>query len=138
MREQLAAMVDLPPLHEGDRVIVNNASTVSFRGSERASPAYVAAKHGVLGLTRQAGLEYVNRGIRVVAIAPGPTRTPVAQPLIDEGPDAVSSALEQLNPRSDFVEPEDLAEAVVYLASPAARMINATSVAFDGGQLGSL
>lgn len=138
MREELAAMVELPRLEVGDRVIVNNASTVSFRGSLRASPAYVAAKHAVLGLTRQAGLEYVDRGIRAVAVAPGPTRTPVAQPLVDEGPEAVAAALASLNPRADFVAPEDVAETVVWLCSPAASMINACAVPLDGGQLGTL
>ena len=107
-------------------------------GSLRASPAYVAAKHAVLGLTRQAGLEYVGRGIRTVAVAPGPTRTPVAQPLIDEGPAAVAAALGSLNPRADFVAPEDVAETVVWLCSPAASMINACAVPLDGGQLGGL
>ena len=138
MREELAAMVDLAPLAAGDRVIVNNASTVSFRGSLRASPAYVAAKHGVMGLTRQAGLEYVDRRIRVVAVAPGPTRTPVAQPLIDEGPKAVAEALASLNPRADFVDPDHIAETVVWLSSPAAHMINACAIPIDGGQLGGL
>ena len=138
MREELAAMVELPRLEVGDRVIVNNASTVSFRGSLRASPAYVAAKHAVLGLTRQAGLEYVDRGIRSVAVAPGPTRTPVAQPLVDEGPDAVAAALGSLNPRADFVAPDDVAETVLWLCSPAASMINACAVPLDGGQLGAL
>ncbi len=138
MKHELAVMVELPPLPEGDRVIVNNASTVSFRGSERASPAYVAAKHGVLGLTRQAGLEYIGRGIRVVAVAPGPTLTPVAQPLVDDGPEAVAAALGSLNPRADFVSTEDVADAVVFLASPQASMINACALPLDGGQLGKL
>ncbi len=138
MREELAAMIELPAPDTGDRVVVNNASTVSFRGSLRASPAYVAAKHGVLGLTRQAGLEYVGRGIRVVAVAPGPTATAVAQPLIDEGPEAVAAALGSLNPRAAFVDPADVAEAVVWLCSPAASMINASGVPLDGGQLGAL
>ncbi len=137
MKHELAAMVNAPPA-EHDRVIINNASTVSFRGSERASPSYVAAKHGVLGLTRQAALEYVDRGIRVVAVAPGPTETPVAQPLIDEGPKAVSQALSGLNPRREFVDPRHIAEAVDYLCSPAARMVNGHALPLDGGQLGQL
>lgn len=138
MKHELAAMVELPALADGDRVIVNNASIVSFRGSERASPAYVASKHAVLGLTRQAGLEYVDRGIRVVAVAPGPTLTSVAQPLVDEGPEAVAAALGSLNPRADFVSADEVAETVLFLCSPAANMINACALPLDGGQLGKL
>lgn len=133
MRAELAVMATA-----GSGVIVNNASTVSHRGSERASPAYVAAKHGVLGLTRQAAVEYADRGIRVNAVAPGPTRTPVAEPLIAEGPDAVRTALAGLNPKADFVDPDHVAAAVLFLCSDAAAMINGQSLAIDGGQLAKL
>ncbi len=93
MRAEITAM-----LASGGGVIVNNASTVGHRGSDRASPAYVAAKHGVIGLTRQAALEYVDRGIRVNAGSPGPTRTAVSAPLEAQGAERVRSVLSALNP----------------------------------------
>lgn len=132
MRAELAVMADR------GGVIVNNASTVAHRGSLRASPAYVAAKHGVLGLTRQAALEYAGRGVRVNAVAPGPTRTPVADALVAEGVDAVHAALADLNPTGDFVTVEQVAAAVVFLCSDDAAMINGHALAIDGGQLAKL
>jgi NAD(P)-dependent dehydrogenase (short-subunit alcohol dehydrogenase family) len=138
MRAEIAAMLDTSESASFGRSIVNNASTVASRGSDRASPAYIAAKHGVLGLTRQAALEYVGRGIRVNAVSPGPTATAMAQPLIDEGPAAVSAALAPLNPTGAFITPEQLASAVVYLASDAAEMINGHDLVIDGGQLAKL
>jgi len=133
MRAEIAAMLD-----SGGGVIVNNASTVGHRGSDRASPAYVAAKHGVIGLTRQAALEYVNRGIRVNAVSPGPTRTEISAPLEAEGAVAVQSALGALNPTGRFVPAEEVAAAVVFLCTDAASMINGHDIPLDGGQLAKL
>ena len=133
MRAEITAM-----LATNGGVIINNASTVGHRGSNRAGPAYVAAKHGVLGLTKQAALQYVNRGIRVNAVSPGPTQTEVAAPLISQGPAAVAEALSLLNPTGQFVAPRLVAQAVVYLASDAASMINGHDIVIDGGQLAKL
>ena len=132
MKAELAAMAGR------GGVIVNNASTVGHRGSERASPSYVAAKHGVIGLTKQAAIEYATRGIRVNAVSPGPTRTEVSDALVAEGPEAVAAALAKLNPTSQFVDAADVAQAVVYLCSDAAAMINGHSLVLDGGQLAGL
>jgi NAD(P)-dependent dehydrogenase (short-subunit alcohol dehydrogenase family) len=133
MRAELAAM-----LTSGSGVIINNASTVSHRGSNRAGPAYVAAKHGVLGLTKQAAIQYVQHNIRVNAVSPGPTETPVAAPLVSQGPDAVAAALAQVNPTGKFISPSAVAQAVVYLASDAASMVNGSEIVLDGGQLARL
>jgi NAD(P)-dependent dehydrogenase (short-subunit alcohol dehydrogenase family) len=133
MRAEIAAM-----LRNGAGVIVNNASTVGHRGSDRASPAYVAAKHGVIGLTRAAAIQYVNRNIRVNAVSPGPTLTEVSLPLVEQGPEAVSAALAPLNPTGKFVSAEQVAQAVVYLCSDAAAMINGHDIPLDGGQLAKL
>lgn len=133
MRAEITAMTA-----SGGGVIINNASTVGHRGSERASAGYVAAKHGVIGLTRQAALEHVDVGIRVNAVSPGPTQTPVTAPLEAEGPEAVRAALASLNPTGRFVSTEDVAAAVVFLCSDAAAMINGHSFPLDGGQLAKL
>lgn len=133
MRAEIASMITT-----GGGVIINNASTVSHRGSHRAGPAYVAAKHGVLGLTKQAAIQYVKHGVRVNAVSPGPTNTPVAAPLVAQGPEAIATALAQLNPSGEFVSPSAIAHAVVYLASDAAKMVNGSEIVLDGGQLALL
>lgn len=133
LRAEIAAMIE-----HGGGVIVNNASTVATRGSDRASPGYVAAKHGVLGLTRQAAVQYVDQGIRVNAVSPGPTATDVAKPLLAEGPEAVRTAMASLNPTGAFVLPEHVAAAVVYLCSDAAVMVNGHELVLDGGQLAGM
>lgn len=138
MKYELAAMLELGTGPGGGRCIVNNASTVAHRGSGRASPAYVAAKHGVLGLTRQAAVEYAGRGIRVNAVSPGPTLTEISAPLVAEGPDAVAAALGDLNPLARFIEVDEVAAAVLYLCSPAAAAVNGHDIPLDGGQLAGL
>ena len=134
MRAELAAMVE----RGADGVIVNTTSTVSHRGSLRAGPAYVAAKHAVLGLTRQAALEYAAHGIRVNAVSPGPTATEIAEPLIAEGEEAVAAALGGLNPTARFVQPDEVAAAVLYLCTDAAASVNGHDIVIDGGQLAQL
>lgn len=133
MRAELTAM-----MQGGGGVIVNNASTVGHRGSDRASPAYVAAKHGVIGLTRQAAQQYVRHNIRVNAVSPGPTLTEVTGPLAAQDPEVVKAALSALNPAGRFVKAEEVAQAVVYLCTDAAAMINGHVIPLDGGQLAKL
>ncbi len=133
MRAELAAM-----MQGGGGVIVNNASTVGHRGSDRASPAYVAAKHGVIGLTRQAAQQYIGHNIRVNAVSPGPTLTEVTSPLAGQDPAVVRAALSTLNPAGRFVTVDEVAQAVVYLCTDAAAMINGHDIPLDGGQLANL
>lgn len=130
MRAELTAM-----MAGGGGVIVNNASTVGHRGSDRASPAYVAAKHGVIGLTRQAAQQYVGYNIRVNAVSPGPTLTEVTAPLAAQDPGTVSAALSSLNPAGRFVKAEEVARTVVFLCTEGAAMINGHDIPLDGGQL---
>jgi len=130
MRSEITAMLG----HNGG-VIINNASVVGHRGTERATPSYVASKHGVIGLTRQAALQYANAGIRVNSVSPGPTQTEIQQPLVDQGPEAVANHLSSLNPKAAFVTPEEIANVVLYLASGAPDMLTGQDIAVDGGQL---
>ena len=122
----------------GGGCIINNASTVAHRGSERASPAYVAAKHAVLGLTRQAALEYAQSGIRVNAVSPGPTLTEVTLNRSDLDPETAALRIGELNPQARLLNAVEVARGVVFLASEASSMINGHSLALDGGQLARL
>jgi NAD(P)-dependent dehydrogenase (short-subunit alcohol dehydrogenase family) len=91
-----------------------------------------------LGLTKQAAIQYVHHNIRVNAVSPGPTETPVAAPLISQGPEAVAVALSVLNPTGKFISPQAIAQAVVYLTSDVASMVNGSEIVLDGGQLALL
>ena len=130
MKAELEVMIK-----QGEGVIINNASVVGHRATERATPGYVASKHGVIGLTRQAALQYANAGIRVNSISPGPTFTEIQQPLVDQGPDAVADHVGTLNPRAQFISPEERADVVLFLAGSAPDMLTGQDIAIDGGQL---
>ncbi|MBT7333467.1 MAG: SDR family oxidoreductase [Gammaproteobacteria bacterium] len=118
--------------------IINNASTVAFTGSAASGAGYTAVKHGVLGLTRQAAIEYADRGIRVNAICPGPTLSEATAPLLDADPVKRAAALSVLNPTAQLVQATDIAQTLIFLCSDAAKMINGQALSLDGGQLAKL
>ena len=120
------------------KVIINNASIIGHRGSAASGLAYTTAKHGVLGLTRQAALTYVDHNIRVNAVSPGPTLTAATRPRLDAPADEVKARLSALNPTGELVASEDIAETVAFLCTRAARMINGHDIPLDGGQLAKL
>lgn len=136
MKHEIAAI--LATRAEAGGAIVNNASTVGHRGSDRSGPAYTATKHGVIGLTRQAALSYIANRIRVNAVSPGPTLTNVTRPLLEQPADVIEATLGALNPTGQLVAAEEVARTVVFLCSDAARMINGHAVPLDGGQLARL
>lgn len=113
-------------------VIVNLASvlgTVGFAGAA----AYVAAKHGVIGLTKAAALEYATRGIRVNAVCPGFIETPMlARTGVTTDPER-RIAIEGLHPMARLGRPDEIAGAVVYLCSDAASFITGHALVVDGG-----
>jgi len=119
-------------------VIVNNASVVAHRGASASGLAYTVAKHGVLGLTRQAAVEYAREGIRVNAVSPGPTLTEATAKGLDLPESAKQARLDALNPTGRLVAVEHIAQAVAYLCSEAASMINGQDIPLDGGQLAQL
>jgi NAD(P)-dependent dehydrogenase (short-subunit alcohol dehydrogenase family) len=114
-------------LTRGGGVIVNMASVYGLVGAE-GLPAYTASKHGVVGLTKSAALEYAHRGIRINAVCPGVTRTPMAQ--LDAKKEALWNAR---HPIGRVAEPHDIATAVVWLCSDAAAFITGHALPVDGG-----
>lgn len=127
MKYQLAQM-----LEQGGGAIVNNASILGQVAFPNAS-AYVAAKHGLLGLTKCAALEYAASGIRVNAVCPGFIVTPMLERaglLQDEG---TRKMLESLHAMKRMGRPEEVAEAVLFLASPKASFIAGHPLLVDGG-----
>jgi NAD(P)-dependent dehydrogenase (short-subunit alcohol dehydrogenase family) len=113
--------------------IVNMASGAGLVGFA-GLPAYVASKHGVVGLTRAAALEYVKAGIRVNAVCPGSTRTPMLEGFMGGNPD-IERAMTAGVPLGRLGRPEEIAEAVVWLCSDAASFVVGHAMAVDGGSV---
>jgi len=118
-------------LRQGGGAIVNIASNFGLVGSPGRS-AYSASKHGVIGLTKAAALEYARRNIRVNAVCPGPTRTLFLESMLRERPE-VLPALEAAQPIGRVAQSSEIAEAVVWLCSERASFVNGASLPVDGG-----
>jgi NAD(P)-dependent dehydrogenase (short-subunit alcohol dehydrogenase family) len=126
LRHELSAM-----LRTGGGAIVNTASFSGLVAVPRI-PAYVASKHGVVGLTKAAAVEYGRKGIRVNAVCPGSTRTPMVDGF--SGGDArVEEAMAAASPMRRLAEPEEIARTVVWLCSNEASFVNGHALAVDGG-----
>jgi NAD(P)-dependent dehydrogenase (short-subunit alcohol dehydrogenase family) len=130
MKHQVKAM-----LATGGGAIVNTASSLGQVGLAGASE-YCAAKHGVIGVTRAAGADYGPRGIRVNAILPGITRTPMIARLSDDPQLAeIFGRLKLRHSMHRFGEPSEIGDAVVWLLSDQASFVNGAAIAVDGGYL---
>jgi NAD(P)-dependent dehydrogenase (short-subunit alcohol dehydrogenase family) len=122
-------------LGSGGGAIVNTASSLGQVAIQNASE-YIAAKHGVIGLTRAAAAEYGSRGIRVNAVLPGIIRTPMISRLTEDA--RFSEFFNKLKDRhliGRFGEPSEIGEAVKWLLSDAASFMNGAAMAVDGGYL---
>lgn len=119
-------------LAAGTGAIVNTASVWSFAGAG-AQGAYVASKHGVVGLTKTAAIDHGAQGVRVNAVAPGPIETPMTAAV----PQDVMAATVARTVERRFGQPDEIATAVVWLCSPAASYVNGSVLTVDGGWLSS-
>jgi NAD(P)-dependent dehydrogenase (short-subunit alcohol dehydrogenase family) len=129
----LCLKYELPAMLERGGAIVNMASGAGLVGFP-GLPAYVASKHGVVGLTRAAALEYASQGVRVNAICPGSTRTPMLEGFMG-GNEQVERMMTRAVPLGRLGRPEEIAEAVVWLCSDAASFVVGHSLAVDGGSV---
>lgn len=127
MKYEIPAM-----LKAGGGAIVNMASILGQVGFANAS-AYVTAKHGVVGLTKNAAVEYASRGVRVNAIGPAFIKTPMIAALEED--EAMQNALISLHPIGRLGRPEEVAELVVWLSSEKASFVTGAYYAIDGGYL---
>lgn len=116
---------------QGGGAIVNKASMASLVASPRR-PAYTASKHGVVGLTKAAALGYAKLGIRVNAVCPGPTRTPLFERMHHSDPEREAQTIMRI-PVARIVTPEEVAEVVVWLCSDAASFVTGHDMLVDGG-----
>ncbi len=128
MRHEIPAML-ASGLASGGGSIVNCASTAGLCGVPYMS-AYVAAKHGVVGLTKAAALEYIQQGIRVNAVCPGLVDTPMTQRGMTP---ELRVALDVDSPIGRFAQPEEIAAAVLWLSSEGASYVSGLAMPIDGG-----
>ncbi len=117
-------------LKQGSGAIVNTASTMGIVAHQNV-PAYVASKHGVIGLTKSTALGYVKENIRVNAICPGNTRTAILDHVMKERPE-IYERLMAATPIGRLAEPEEIANAVVWLCSDLASFVTGHAMVVDG------
>jgi NAD(P)-dependent dehydrogenase (short-subunit alcohol dehydrogenase family) len=126
----MRAEIPLMLVHEGG-VIVNNSSIAGLVGFE-GIPAYTASKHGVVGLTRTAALDYATRGIRVNAVCPGVIDTEMVARFTHEDATATET-LVATEPVGRMGTPDEIADAVIWLCSDRASFVTGQAIAVDGG-----
>jgi NAD(P)-dependent dehydrogenase (short-subunit alcohol dehydrogenase family) len=127
----------IPHLIEaGGGSIINTASFVAVMGSATSQIAYTASKGGVLAMSRELGVEFARRGVRVNALCPGPIDTPLLRELYASDP--VQAARRMVHvPMGRFGRAEEIANAVLFLASDESSYVNATEFLVDGGISGA-
>jgi NAD(P)-dependent dehydrogenase (short-subunit alcohol dehydrogenase family) len=130
----------IPQLLENDPPargsVINTASFVSVMGSATSQISYTASKGGVLALSRELGVEFARRGVRVNALCPGPVDTPLLRELYAKDPEQAARRLVHV-PMGRFARPEEIASAVLFLASDESSYVNATAFLVDGGITGA-
>ena len=126
MKYEIPAM-----LAAGGGVIVNTSSGSGLVGTP-GLPAYAASKHAVVGLTKSTALEYVRQGLRVNAVCPGVTRTPMLEGFMG-GDSAAEARVKEGNPSGRIGTPEETAGAVLWLCSASASFVNGACLSVDGG-----
>jgi len=126
MRQELKQM-----LQQGSGAIVNVASIAGLRGLVNSS-AYTASKHGVVGLTKSAALEYASQNIRINAVCPVFTRTPLFEALFDVNP-TYEERIKKNIPMRRYGQPEEIAQAILWLCSENANFITGHALPIDGG-----
>ncbi len=119
-------------LEAGGGSVINTASFVAVMGAAVSQISYTTSKGGVLALSRELGVEFASRGVRVNALCPGPVSTPLLRELFAKDPEKAAKRLVHI-PMGRFAEPEELARAALFLASDDSSYVTATTFLFDGG-----
>jgi NAD(P)-dependent dehydrogenase (short-subunit alcohol dehydrogenase family) len=126
MKHELAHM-----RRQGSGAIVNCSSLAGLVGNPRCA-SYDATKHGVIGLTKSAALEYASRGVRINAVCPGTIETPMVDRMVSTGELDLDTTL-AATPMSRLGTAEEIASAVLWLCSPAASYVTGVALPVDGG-----
>jgi NAD(P)-dependent dehydrogenase (short-subunit alcohol dehydrogenase family) len=120
----------------GGGSVINTASFVAVMGAAVSQISYTAAKGGVLSLSRELGVEFARKGVRVNALCPGPVNTPLLQELFAADPEKAQRRYVHLPP-GRFAEPREIANGALFLASDESTYVNATTFLVDGGLSGA-
>ena len=131
----LSMKYELPHIVESRGAIVNMASIAGLKGS-RLGSAYVASKHGVVGITKAAAIEYADKGVRINAVAPAVIETPMAQRAFFHDP-AITARVIAMHPLGRVGTPDEVANAVVWLCSADASFVTGHTLPVDGGVIAS-
>ncbi|MCW2832691.1 MAG: short-chain dehydrogenase/reductase [Nocardioides sp.] len=123
-------------LEQGRGSIINTASFVAVMGAATSQISYSASKGGVLSMSRELGVQFAREGIRVNALCPGPVNTPLLQELFATDAERAARRLVHV-PMGRFAEPEEMANAVLFLASDESSFITASTFLVDGGISGA-
>ena len=129
----------IPHLLENDPSggsVINTASFVAVMGAATSQISYTASKGGVLALSRELGVEFARRGVRVNALCPGPVDTPLLQELFAKDPERAARRLVHV-PIGRFARAEEIASAALFLASDDSTYVNASTFLVDGGLSGA-
>src|SRR6478752_2309232 len=119
-------------LEAGGGSVINTASFVAVMGAATSQISYTASKGGVLALSRELGVEFAGRGVRVNALCPGPVNTPLLKELFAADPERAAKRLVHI-PMGRFGESEEIAKAAIFLAGDDSSFVTATAFMVDGG-----
>jgi NAD(P)-dependent dehydrogenase (short-subunit alcohol dehydrogenase family) len=119
-------------LDSGGGSVINTASFVATMGAATSQIAYTASKGGVLALSRELGVEFARRGVRVNALCPGPVDTPLLRELFAKDPEQAARRLVHV-PMGRFADVREIADAALFLASDESSYVTATAFMVDGG-----
>jgi NAD(P)-dependent dehydrogenase (short-subunit alcohol dehydrogenase family) len=123
-------------LETGGGSVINTASFVAVMGAATSQIAYTASKGAVLSMSRELGVEFARRGVRVNALCPGPVSTPLLNELFAKDPEKAARRLVHL-PMGRFAEAVEIANAAVFLASDESSYVTASTFLVDGGLSGA-
>jgi NAD(P)-dependent dehydrogenase (short-subunit alcohol dehydrogenase family) len=123
-------------LESGGGSVINTASFVAVMGAATSQISYTASKGGVLAMSRELGVEFARRGVRVNALCPGPVDTPLLRELFAKDPERAARRLVHV-PMGRFARAEEIANAALFLASDESSFVTASAFLVDGGISGA-
>lgn len=123
-------------LETGGGSVINTASFVALMGAATSQISYTASKGAVVAMSREMGVEFARRGVRVNALCPGPVATPLLEELFSKDPARAARRLIHI-PLGRFGEPREIANAALFLASDESSFVNASAFVVDGGISGA-